>query len=313
MVVFIGCFPASQFACDIHVIRSEEHPAKKVFDIGFFVLLCVVMTLFTIVQTKIVHYSSLAYFPVAYFGARALVRRLELHEQTNLSDAGQPSLMPRGIRLTVLLCGILWAMIFLGLCLIGINAQALIPMIRDEFVRGNLSMPVTWSYRSLIAGAGLFVSVIACWRALNNSITGAVRTIAWGVSLALLIFLRSAAPNIETYTQGAPIAFYQSLQGQDCYVLPLGYKSYAHLFYTRKEQRNSPIGVGIHRDHFEQWLIEGEIDKPAYFVCKSPSANDYRNNPQLEEIKTEGGFTFFRRKHILAKRHVADHITIVMP
>ena len=38
-------------------------------------------------------------------------------------------------------------------------------------------------------------------------------------------------PKVERYTQGAAIDFYKSIEGEDCYVEVLGFKSYAHLFY----------------------------------------------------------------------------------
>ena len=315
VVVFIGCFPSAQIALDVRAIRSQQNNVEKVFDTGFVLLLCVVLVLFSIVQTKIVHYSSLAYFPVCYFGARALYSRYTMaiihtdsSDNVNSTELSS-SIFPLYVRSLVMSVGVLWALLLTAICLIGLNAQWLMPYIRDEFVRGNLSMPVTWSYRSLIPGIGLLISILAAGTLLRTKPHRAVVDITGALVIALTLFLQSSAPKIETYTQGAPIAFYQSLKGEDCYVLPLGYKSYAHLFYSDKQQRNSPQALGIHRDHFEQWLLEGEIDKPAYFVCKAPSANDYRSNINLEEIKTEGGFTFFRRRHFYRKRDVAG-ITI---
>ena len=70
------------------------------------------------------------------------------------------------------------------------------------------------------------------------------------------------APRIEHYSQHAAIEFYTYLQGKDCYVETIGFKSYAHLFYSKKqEQKNN-------NSYDREWLLSGKIDKPTYFVSK---------------------------------------------
>ena len=54
---------------------------------------------------------------------------------------------------------------------------------------------------------------------------------------------------IEGYSQRAAIEFYKSNSGEDCYVQPLGFKSYAHLFYGDKQPQQNPLSYD------KEWLV----------------------------------------------------------
>ena len=66
LVLLFGCFPFSFFALRI-IFFSSERPSG--FQGVMRILFWVVLLLFTIVSTKIVHYSSLAYFPLSYLAS----------------------------------------------------------------------------------------------------------------------------------------------------------------------------------------------------------------------------------------------------
>ena len=49
--------------------------------------------------------------------------------------------------------------------------------------------------------------------------------------------------------------------------------------------------------HVVKWLINEEIDRPAYFVTKSNrSVPQLENSPNLVMLKKEGGYVFYKRK-----------------
>ncbi|MFW6327894.1 MAG: glycosyltransferase family 39 protein, partial [Bacteroidota bacterium] len=79
--------------------------------------------------------------------------------------------------------------------------------------------------------------------------------------------------------------------GKDVYVETLGFKSYAHLFYSRKyPPRNGQVPS-------REFMLNGDIEKPAYFVMKNIKAEKYLNEyPNLEKIKEKNGFVFAIRK-----------------
>jgi hypothetical protein len=115
-------------------------------------------------------------------------------------------------------------------------------------------------------------------------------------------------PKVEAYSQRAAVNYFKSFAGKDVYVQVLGYKSYAHLFYTRKER---PLNPAYYKtEHYvttdgdslttvvpnEEWLLHGPVDRPVYFICKIQDAPAYRLLPTLTETGAANGFVFFRRK-----------------
>jgi hypothetical protein len=96
-------------------------------------------------------------------------------------------------------------------------------------------------------------------------------------------------PKIERYSQGAAIDFFEERKGEDCYVTPLGYKTYAHLFYTQKMPPVNPASYDI------EWLLHGAIDKPVYFVSKVDREERFSAYPHLKELYRKNGFIFLKR------------------
>jgi predicted esterase len=96
-------------------------------------------------------------------------------------------------------------------------------------------------------------------------------------------------PKIEGYSQGAAISFYQSLKGKDVYVEPVGFKSYAQLFYFQKQ----PTKI---KRTTEEYLHADNLDKPTYFVMKITADSAIKANPKLQLIEEKNGFLFYKRK-----------------
>ncbi|HAO51740.1 MAG TPA: hypothetical protein DCR35_21920, partial [Runella sp.] len=46
----------------------------------------------------------------------------------------------------------------------------------------------------------------------------------------------------------------------------------------------------------EEWLLNGPVDKPTFLIARIDRADAYRANPNVEFLKEENGFVFFRRK-----------------
>jgi hypothetical protein len=180
------------------------------------------------------------------------------------------------------------------------NQLDLARVVRDPLVRATLAVRVGWSPMDLVVGGAYFVAISLALATLWGRRKDARRFAAiLFVATAIIVPLALAriAPKVERYTQATPIAFYESLRGCQCYVAPLGYKSYAHLFYARvtPERSARAARVGGGPDHFEEWLLSGPIDRPAYFVSKMDKADRWRGRPGLEVIDERNGFVFFRR------------------
>ena len=298
VVVLLGCFPMSLLAIrgffsdaadarpDFNgpAFRSERASGYKSeravsFRRWMIILFWVVMILFSIVKTKIVHYSSMAWFPVSYLAATVLYRYLNGALQWN-----------RWLTIGIAVIGGVLALLITALPLVGMNAADLIPYIKDRFAAANLTAPVEWQGWEWVIGTAYGVIILGLLVLRQKRPVGSVVTLFLATPVLLWFVLPAIVPKIERYTQGAVIDFYEAKQGQDVYIEPIGYKSYAHLFYFQKQPPTNP------NSYREDWLINGPVDKPAFFVTRNINIDQYRYHPNLEIIREEAGFVFLRRK-----------------
>jgi len=277
VVVLLGCFPMSLLALrGFGSVPSEE---TFQFRRWMLILFWVVMILFSIVKTKIVHYSSMAWFPVSYLAATVLYAYLKGTLSWN-----------RWLTIGIAVIGGLLALLMAALPIAGMHINEIIPYVKDPFAAGNFTAPVDWDGWEWIIGLayGLLIGW-ALWTRQRKPLRGMVG-LFMATPLLLWTFLPVIVPKLERYIQGGVIDFYEAKQGQDIYVQPIGYKSYAHLFYFRKEPPTNP------NSNNEEWLLNGPVDKPTFFITKVDRAQNYRYNPNLELLSEEYGFVYFRRK-----------------
>jgi hypothetical protein len=88
-----------------------------------------------------------------------------------------------------------------------------------------------------------------------------ITTLFGSTFLTVMLLVIVAGPKIDKYTQAPLMDFYKEKSG-NAYLQPLGYHSYAHLFYGKKEPESKQ-----HDDRL-MWLIKGEVDKPVYFILR---------------------------------------------
>lgn len=164
-------------------------------------------------------------------------------------------------------------------------------IVKDKFGLENLKATVQWTGFEWLIGALLIVGVGVMLVLINRGKT------KWGIVGIFIISLLTVnlssvviAPRIEQYSQAAAIEFYKSLQSKDCYVETYGFKSYAHFFYSDKQlQSNS-------NSYNSDWLLKGDIDKPAYFVSKITTREEINEKyPELKELYRKNGFVFWLR------------------
>ncbi|MCP1384081.1 ArnT family glycosyltransferase [Runella salmonicolor] len=294
VVVLIGCFPISVLGLP-YVSRiltpllqklgkapQEEVTTSEKLSSFTLMMLClfwVVMIVFSIVTTKIVHYSSLTYFPLSFLAALWLYRWLK-NEIT----------WPRWMTVLLLIIGFILSLVLTAVPLIGMYSAAVTPYIDDVFVVANLQAPVEWAGHEWLFGVLYFGTIVFSTILWKNRKLLAIRILFFATALLLFVYGAVVVPKIEGYTQRTVIDFYQSKRGQDVYVWPIGFKSYAQFFYFKK-----PIGVRLEASN-EDWLLNGPVDKPTFLISRLDRAEQFRNHPNLELLKEENGFVFFRRK-----------------
>jgi 4-amino-4-deoxy-L-arabinose transferase-like glycosyltransferase len=266
IVLLVGCFPASIFLFSYFRGKKErsiyggaQGAEVKDFRTWMWVLFWVVLILFSIVETKIVHYSSLCYFPLSFLAAWQVYRIAE----------GKVVLRAWNIVL-MLLIGMAIGTAITLLPVAGVYKQQWMSAVGDKFAKANLQADVPFS--------------------LWESAYGAVYLLLVSSIGAIQITVVHFTPKIEAFSQRAAIEFFESFQGKDDYVQVLSYHSYAHLFYTKKLPATN-------KDYYKQdWLLKGAVDKPTYFICRITDYHKWKDNPNLEKIGEKNGFVFLKRK-----------------
>ncbi|MBX7201430.1 MAG: glycosyltransferase family 39 protein [Bacteroidia bacterium] len=290
VVILFGCFPISVFAINQFV---RGNPGTDPLRFWMKILFWVVMILFSLVTTKIVHYSSLAYLPLAYLAATEFTRLLR---ENVLISFWQKSLL--------ILTGLLPALSFILLPVVGMHPEYIEHLINDPFAKLNLAAQVHWPWYTFLPGIILFAGIIISIFVVKRMQAKVLIGVLLGCTLvATSLFLIFIPQRIAQYSQGAPVEFYKTMQAKDVYVETLGYKSFAQYFYTRKkglsveEQRNSIDKEGLyHIDALRNWLLTGDIDKPAYFVTKTTKEAEYLKHDDLICIGRKNGFSFLYRE-----------------
>jgi 4-amino-4-deoxy-L-arabinose transferase-like glycosyltransferase len=286
IVLLIGCFPASTFLFTYLQGRKKtiySTPAAtemKDFKIWMWVLFWVVLILFSVVKTKIVHYSSLCYFPLSFLAAWQVYKLSE----------GKQLLKGWNIAL-ILFIGIVLGFAIAVLPLVGVYKNMLIPYIGDKFAVANLQAEVSWSVAEAAYGVGYIILIIVSGVLLmRKQISKGLLCLFISSILVIQVTVVHFVPKIEAYSQRAAIDYFISLQGKDVYVKALGYHSYAQHYYSREQPHTN-------KNYYDQeWLLNGQIDKPAYFICRITDSEPYRKHPNLEVIGEKNGFVFLKRK-----------------
>lgn len=281
IVLLVGCFPASIFTLRSFArLPASEYSYQQDFRRWMKYLFWVVLILFTVVQSKIVHYSSMCYFPLTFLAAEVIYRIIEgkVH-------------WARWMKITLAAIGGLYILATVALPFIGMQAEILQPLFDDPFARGNLEAEVRWTGWEVIPGLLLLGVLVFTFRlARRQQMRPAFLLLFGGTAIFVMLTLFFFIGRIEAYSQRAAIEFFESKAGEDVYIITHGYKSYAHLFYARKQ----PVANSDSYD--KDWLIQGEIDKDVYVVTKVHKADELRAIGTLEEIGARNGFVFFRRE-----------------
>lgn len=287
VVVAIGCYPASMLIGGGIRSTIDETPMQRMMRVWMIVLGAVVLVVFSLVKTKIVHYSSMTYLPLTFLAALALERMCASRGRWKLPTTIGLSIV--GVVLTAATVLVPWAFQHR-------DALLALPSFRDTYLRAAIMRDVDWIGIEPWIGSILLLGLVGAWLLQRRGkLTASIGVLFGSVMLFVALFLPLVAPRIEPYTQGAALDFYESLKGKDVYVKPLTMKSYAHLFYTDKPYHLSSAAKGVAVDAWEPWLLEGAIDKPAYFVARITDADPWHKHPNLSVVREEGGFVIFER------------------
>jgi 4-amino-4-deoxy-L-arabinose transferase-like glycosyltransferase len=307
IVLLVGCFPASLLF--LQGLKSTEirRPFEVLFKKVMLVLFFVVLILFSIVKTKIVHYSSMCYFPLTFIGALYLSEhsyKMELFKRWYKYLYVVISIVL--ILAIILVCSINWLKPFI------ISGD----FIKDNFALSNLKADVHWSgwewsvVLPLISATFIFLYL--------KRFTNQQQMIYTGIGLYALFIsltLNLIVPKVEMYTQNAAIVFYQQVSSHKFDVDSYRFKSYACIFYGGrtpetfndaeqidfiekqliKAEREGHSRFSSYSTAYCDWLKYGNIKRPAFLVSKIQDANEIDELKTFKRLYERNGFVFFVR------------------
>ena len=278
VVVFLGCFPISIIALPVFFGKKEF--GKNDFTSLMKILFWTVMILFSITTTKIVHYSSLTYMPLAFLATIYLNNLVENNFK-----------IKNYVLALLTIVGFTFSFLLAAIPYIATHAYLITPYLHDPFAVASLNVAVNWGGYESFIGVIYFVLVVCALILLykKENMKG-ILFLFYSTAVCLFIYLLAVVPKIERYSQGPAIDFYKTLQGKNVYVWPIGFKSYAQYFYAKKTA--SPV----YGEADEKFLLKGNIDRPAFFVVKITNTNFDTTCNGCTLIKHEGGFNFYERK-----------------
>ena len=180
---------------------------------------------------------------------------------------------------------------FTGLTLFDRFKYKLAPYIEDPFAVSCMDAESSWT--GFEPYVGIFLLGMTIWfcvwfsrrRSLKSCLPIVIGHLVFGMS-----FLVCAVGEVEKYSQASAVDFYVERQGEDCYVQPVYFKSYAQYFYTDRQPQNNCEDL--------DFLMNGPIDKPCYFVVKDiPKKVEKLKTevPNAEFLYRRSGFQFFVR------------------
>lgn len=284
VVLLIGCFPASIYFLKSFKRNKADSDEQSQFKLWMKILFWVVLIVFSLITTKIMHYSSMCYFPLTFLAATYIFHIQE-----------QRFVFTKWLGILIGFIGGVVALLLATLPILVKQKEKLIPYIDDKFAVANLDAVVHWSGFESIIGfllLAIIITTLVHWNRKHPT-RGALALFTTTL-LAVQVLIYVFIPKIEKYTQAAAIEFMQSKQNEDCYVGTIGYKSYAQYFYTARTPQKSP------KVNTEKWYLTGASSKPVYLITRIDRTQRLDSLLEagfpIKKVGEKNGFVFFKRE-----------------
>jgi len=291
LVVFLGCFPFSIWAIPKVFIwrrKSESHPKINLhvrndassaeattsvsLESWMQATFWVVLILFSLVSTKIIHYSSMAWVPLS---ALAWV-------------GFQKTEGKRAVWLAVL--GVVMGLAWLLLAIAGRHPAWMANQLSaGSFEWGMLTNSgVDWPLLTYLPGLVFAIVCLLATRFLvKGSQTTALRSLAIGIPCSLWLVQILILPRVEQMVQGPLRQWCVESADRGQTVVAWGYRSYAPYWYNRWTPERRRLG-------------EQEMDNrqnPLFYVMRADRLTDPMVNSRFEPIEHQGGFVLMRMRN----------------
>ena len=270
VIWLVGLLPASPWA--LSALRSIRlftlpYPAQTLLWLTLWTLV-----IFSVVKTKIIHYSSLGYFGVTYLA----VIGWQKNRKTSL-----PWLISGiGLLLLMAVSGIL--PLFMK------QVGSWLHWVKDPFAQEALrSRPIAWSgwegWPAMLLLGGLGILFLTRLGTMARLAGLGVIIMIWE-SFVLWVYAERA----EAYSQAPLVRFCQRAAAEGAIAWPLGFKSYIPYYYGRMMPPLSPGKWGS-MEAFEAALLRNEVG-PVYFVSRVDRYKSLMESLNLQLIEQSGGY-----------------------
>lgn len=285
VIILLGCFPASV----IFLTYFSKKTIKDIYSQAMMIIMFVVLVIFSIVRTKIVHYSSMSYYSVSFLATYVLVQKNEI---------------TRWQKYLMRIIGFLTGIIIVAAGSIEYWKHLIIPYIKDKFAMENLSVNVQWYGWEFLLGLA-FIVIIMFYPKQKRYFTYYFLIIALWISLVINNF----TAKVEQYTQNSAITFFKWCADKHYAVDTYGYKSYAYLFYGNRMPLNNAEkteleqylknyeNAGYDRNFsynlaYLNWLIYSN-KYPVYLVSKIQEEENVLKTKRFKKMYSKGGYVFY--------------------
>jgi 4-amino-4-deoxy-L-arabinose transferase-like glycosyltransferase len=284
IVLIIGCFPASLFALQSIANKSGGPKYQRDFKRWMLTLMWVVVGLFTVLNVKLIHYSSLAYFPITYLAALSLFR----------INRGEWLFKP-WMRWVLLSVAAVLAIIPTVATYIGYNPHGLSKLleINPDWLAA-LEAEFYWFQIEYFLGiVWLSFFFYFLWFIKTKNTFRAFQLLFFGTTVISFTTLALFVGKFEKLAQQDYVQFLVEMKNpnEQYHVFYQRPESSIPLFYARQEQPNSPIQKN------NDWLLYGETDKDVLIVCRNAQREQLeREVLDVIHLETRDDFHFFIRK-----------------
>ncbi len=289
LMLLVGCFPVSVFALpnlwgdhqsEDEMLDSDTLVSCKRSDLATWMqlLFWVVLILFSVLPGKNAPIASLAYFPLTYLGTLTIWRALRWHIQ------------PRATGLLLLGLGIGIGLLQAALPVIGNHVDWLQSWLTgNEFLNAQLKVDLQWHWWQGLPGLVLVAASLLAWHYWRHARPWvAAQTIFAGGAIFTAFTFLTCAGYLDRYIQCAAIEFYESKAGENCQVKPVGFQTYAPLFYSRQRCSHE----GLTRADPSCFMPANRPGQKVYLVAKIPHLDGLSG---CREIYRYGGFVFLEQ------------------
>lgn len=302
LVLLFLCFPASIFALP-HLFRNTSFSGTdRMFSAYMRALFWIVLLIFSIVTTKIIHYSSLCWIPLSWFAATTMYR--------HYTNRG---LIPGWILICLIPIALLiGAATSLGAALLQFpdQFQGIIKnYIKDKTALLTIHEPATWLGFEWVLGIVFFAAVliwILRFRSQKMINASGVFVITMLFSFAMYAWL---LPPAEQKLQGRYISRLLQPSHQKAYQETWAFKSYATYFYgnLQPSQMKGPWQQHLndYRDKGNKlvtarrtWCMDRVMDKPVFIYTRTIYQPDVYFIDKFKKIDSFGDRILWTRKDI---------------